>query len=141
MIAVVDTCICCPLFDVLLSCTCCVVVLFVFCCLLQLVLSSSCCVVILYLLFYCPLFVVLLSSTSGFVVHCTCPPHSIELGQGSSPLRTRQSCRHTGTLGRSLSLSTAWSSDRQAAGQEKDNYITCIYLRFNGPSNKLDNSF
>lgn len=129
--------VCCVVVLYMLSFKCCLIVFFMlFCCLLHLVLSSSCCVVILHVLFYCPLFVVLLSSTSGFVVHYTCPPRSTELGLGSSLLRTTQSCRHTGTLGRSLSLSTAWSSDRQAAGQEKDNYITCIYLRFNGPSNK-----
>lgn len=117
--------VCCVVVLYMLSFKCCLIVFFMlFCCLLHLVLSSSCCVVILYVLFYCPLFVVLLSSTSGFVVHYTCPPRSTELGLGSSLLRTTQSCRHTGTLGRSLCLSTAWSSDRQAVGQEKDNYIT-----------------
>lgn len=108
---------CCPLHVVLLSSKCCLIVFFMlFCCLHNLfcpvhvvLLSCTCC-------FVSPLFVVLLSFTSGFVVHCTCPPRSTERGRGSSPLRTTQSCRHTRTLGRSLSLSTAWSNDRQAAG-------------------------
>lgn len=99
---------CCPLIVVLLSSTCCFVVLFMLFCVLGFV--------VIYILCCCPACVVILSSMSGFVVHCTCPPRSTELGRGSSPLRTTRSCRHTGTLGRSLYLSTAWSSDRQAGG-------------------------
>lgn len=131
MLCIVDCCCifvlcCCPV-HVSLSSKCCLNVFFMlFCCLLHLVLSTSCCVVILHMLFCCPLLAILLSSMSGFVVHCTCLPRPTELGPGSSPLMTTQSCRHTGTLGRSLCPSTAWSSGRQAAGQEKDNHVTCI---------------